>query len=88
MKVNLLLETGQGCEQFPKTGLLIWKNTLQTPGLLHGDKKTLTKELRENKANINTRDSMGRTSMDLAAALTGQIELMDLVESNAGEFAF
>jgi ankyrin repeat protein len=47
----------------------------------------LEKELCKSKGKINEIDSKGRTSMDLAA-LTGQIDLMELIESNEGEFAF
>jgi ankyrin repeat protein len=52
-----------------------------------GEISMLEKELHNGRQEINARDSEGRTSMDLAA-LTGQIELMDLIESNDGEFAF
>lgn len=50
----------------------------------YSDRELLEERIQQVQANINVVDSQGRTAMDMAA-LTGQIELMNLIKNNGGE---
>lgn len=51
----------------------------------YGDKECLEEALAEEAINVNEVDSKGRTAMDLAA-LTGQLELLQIVKDSGGKF--